>query len=111
MFRPTTNKKGTIIDVSFVDIGLYFRAERISESLERISAEVTVSMDITSDRGVRRERILWSRASLLDDRSKDAFVQSLEHATEDKSLRPISYDEVTSEAFGCIISAHREGDL
>ena len=110
LFRPTTNKKGTIIDVSFVDIGLYFRAERISESLERISGEITVSMDITSDRGVRRERILWSRASLLDDRSKDAFVQSLEHATEDKSLRPISYDEVTSEAFGCIISAHREGE-
>ena len=110
LFRPTINKKGTIIDVSFVDIGLYFRAERISESLERISAEITVSMDITSDRGVRRERILWSRASLLDDRSKDAFVQSLEHATEDKSLRPISYDEVTSEAFGCIISAHREGE-
>ena len=110
LFRPTINKKGTIIDISFVDVGLYFRAERISESLERISAEITVSMDITSDRGVRRERILWSRASLLDDRSKDAFVQSLEHATEDKSLRPISYDEVTSEAFGCIISAHREGE-
>ena len=110
LFRPTINKKGTIIDISFVDVGLYFRAERISESLERISAEITVSMDITSDRGVSRERILWSRASLLDDRSKDAFVQSLEHATEDKSLRPISYDEVTSEAFGCIISAHREGE-
>ena len=110
LFRPTINKKGTIIDVSFVDIGLYFRAERISESLERISGAIPVSMDITSDRGVRRERILWSRASLLDDRSKDAFVQSLEHATEDKSLRPISYDEVTSEAFGCIISAHREGE-
>ena len=110
LFRPNINKKGTIIDVSFVELGLYFRAERISESLERISAEISVSMDIPSDRGVRRERILWSRASLLDDRSKDAFVQSLEHATEDKSLRPISYDEVTSEAFGCIISAHREGE-
>ena len=110
LFRPNINKKGTIIDVSFVELGLYFRAERISESLERISAEISVSMDIPSDRGVRRERILWSRASLLDDRSKDAFVQSLEHATEEKSLRRISYDEVTSEAFGCIISAHREGE-
>lgn len=110
MNQPVVTKLGTIIDVSFNDVGVYLRAERIVESPEKVTAEITVQMDIATHNGIRKERVLWSRPSLLDDRSKDAFIQSLEHAVDDKSLRAFSFDEIVTESFAHILSKHREGE-
>ena len=99
--------RGTVVDVRFPDARIHIRANRIRESAEKATAEITVWADLAIGDNYRKVRLNRSRPDLLDNNDKRNLIRDLEEATID--YPNYSWGSIINNTFDAIIDKNREG--
>ena len=99
--------RGTVVDVRFPDARIHIRANRIRESAEQATAEITVWADLAIGDNYRKVRLNRSRPDLLDNNDKRNLIRDLEEATID--YPNYSWGSIINNTFDAIIDKNREG--
>ena len=97
----------TVVDVRFPDARIHIRANRIRESAEKATAEITVWADLAIGDNYRKVRLNRSRPDLLDNNDKRNLIRDLEEATID--YPNYSWGSIINNTFDAIIDKNREG--